>query len=102
MLTSSVKEDKTKIVFRWQGSKLNLSAYSGSSHQVTWWAAALRHTGVTSCGGAAMGATAIAQEMSFPLIWVSPHSHTLTEWNKEAFSFQDHAHQVQAWTKKQA
>lgn len=43
-----------------------------------------------------MGAMAIAQEMSFPLSWVSPHSHTMTEWNKEAFSFQDHAHQVQA------
>jgi len=28
---------------------------------------------------------AIAQEMSFPLSWVSPYSHTLTEWNKRGF-----------------
>lgn len=40
------------------------------------------------CRGAAgvVRAMAIAQEMSFPLRWVSPHSHTLTEWNKRGFS----------------
>lgn len=31
MSTSSVKKDKTKIIFRDQASKLNLSAYSGTS-----------------------------------------------------------------------
>lgn len=90
LFTSSL--EKEKMIFRCQVSKLNRLAYSNTSvwdytSGHTMKGRPLVHWRHGICRGAAGGvrAMAIAQEMSFPLSWVSPHSHTLTEWNKRGF-----------------
>lgn len=94
--TSSSEEGETKMFFRWQLSKLNLSAHSNalgqdytsghrmnSFHLVQWCQVA--PVGAGELLG--VRAVATAQEMPFPFSWVSPHSNTLTEWNKRDFFF---------------
>lgn len=87
---------KKKMLFRWQLTKLNLSAHSNASgqdytsghgmkgfHLVHW-----RQVAPVGAGEL-LGVRAVvtAQETPFPLSWVSPHSNTLTEWNKGDFFF---------------